>query len=179
MIFWDRVKDLKTALAVWIATASGAGLVPKAPGTAGSAVAVPLFWVVADWGWPYKFEILIAILAAGTWAAKVFDETMKTGDNQCIVIDEVLGMGITAFFLPQHASPWAWLTAFALFRLFDVIKIAPVRNLDRWSKKKAKEGTPASSWWGGFGVMGDDLLAGIQGLAVMIVLTYFHVFSAL
>jgi phosphatidylglycerophosphatase A len=179
MIYWDRVKDLKTAAAVWISTAGGAGLIPKAPGTAGSAIAVPFFWLIADWGWPYKLEVLVLILAAGTWAAKVFDETMKTGDNQCIVIDEVLGMGITAFLLPQHASVWAWLTAFLLFRFFDVLKIPPVRQLDRWSKKKAKEGTTISGWWGGFGVMGDDLLAGIQGLIVMMILSYMHVFSAI
>ncbi|MDR3607327.1 MAG: phosphatidylglycerophosphatase A [Oligoflexia bacterium] len=173
MVYWDRVKNFQTWVAVWIGTAGGAGLVPKMPGTAGSAVAVPLFWYFADWGWPYKLEILVAILLVGTWAAKVFDEAMQTGDNQCIVIDEVLGIGITTFLLTRQSTAWEWLAAFVLFRLFDIIKIAPVRQLDRWSKKKAKGGSP---WYGGFGVMGDDLLAGVQGLIVMIILNEFHVF---
>jgi phosphatidylglycerophosphatase A len=169
IIFWDRIKSLKTAFAVWIATASGAGLVPKAPGTAGTLVAVPLFWVLANSAWPYKFEVLLLILAAGTWASKVFDETMETGDNQCIVIDEVLGFGITALPLAQRSPGWTWVLAFFLFRLFDIVKIPPVRQLDQWSKKKAKEKNQLSAWWGGFGVMGDDLLAGIQGWIVLVI----------
>jgi phosphatidylglycerophosphatase A len=177
IIFWDRIKDARTAVAVWIATASGAGLVPKAPGTAGTLIAVPLFWLIAGWAWPYKLEVLFVILAAGTWAAKVFDETMETGDNQCIVIDEVLGFGITALCLSPNSRWWEWLTAFLLFRLFDIIKIPPVRQMDLWSKKKAKERNPLASWWGGFGVMGDDLLAGVQGWLVMLILSMLNVFS--
>jgi phosphatidylglycerophosphatase A len=127
---------------------------------------------------PLRLSIWIALTIAGTWAAKVFDELMQTGDNQCIVIDEVVGLGITSWTLSNIDKGWAWFAAFVLFRLFDVIKIYPVRLVDDWSKNKAKENTPLARWWGGFGVMADDIMAGFQGLAVMIILQLLHVFPS-
>ena len=177
IIYWSKVKTPRDAIAVAVATAGGAGLVPKAPGTMGTLVAVPLALLIREWPAPAKLCVWLGLLLAGTWAAKVFDELMDTGDNQCIVIDEVVGLGITSWTLSQVSWGPAWIAAFVLFRLFDIVKIFPVRLVDQWSKKKAHEKTPLARWWGGFGVMADDVMAGFQGLAVMLFLQWMHVFS--
>lgn len=174
VIDWNRVRGIKGFSAVLTATALGAGLMPKAPGTMGTLVAVPLAWATRDWSWPLRAFLWVGITAVGTWGARAFDLLMRTGDNQCIVIDEVVGLGITSWTLSGAGNTWAgWLTAFVLFRFFDILKLPPVRQVDGWSKKKALEQTPVASWWGGFGVMADDILAGFQGLAVLILLQYF------
>src|SRR5262249_24642748 len=146
-----------------------AGLLPKAPGTWGTVVGVPIVALTLDLPFAARLAILLALIVAGTWSATVLDQTMGTGDNQCIVIDEVIGFYITGWTLTQLSSTnWIpWVAAFALFRLFDVVKLPRVRQLDRWSKTK-------SGWWGGFGVMADDILAGIQGLLVMVILQFMH-----
>lgn len=172
-IHWDRAKNPATALAITVATALGAGLSPIAPGTAGSLIAIPLCWY--SMGWPVEIRVAMwALLAViGIWSAKVMDQTMNTGDHQSIVIDEVVGMGITSWTVSQSANPAiAMIAAFAIFRLFDVTKPPPVRQIDRWSKKKASQSRSggAGAWWGGFGVMADDVLAAFQGLVVMILL---------
>jgi phosphatidylglycerophosphatase A len=178
IIYWDRIKTLRDSIAVVVATAGGAGLFPKAPGTMGTIVALPLALAIREWSVPLRLAVWIGLTIAGTWAAKVFDELMQTGDNQCIVIDEVVGLGITSWTLTHVERGPAWLAAFVLFRIFDIIKIFPVRLVDDWSKKKAKENTPLARWWGGFGVMADDIMAGVQGLIVMIILQRLNVFPS-
>ena len=172
VIHWERIRSLKAATSAVIATAFGAGLFPKAPGTMGTLFAMPLAIMSCNWPIPARLGLWTLLLVAGTWAAKVFDETMKTGDNQCIVMDEVVGLRITAWTItgPLADIRWQWIAAFFLFRAFDILKLPPVRQVDLWSKEKAQEGSTLSSWWGGFGVMADDVLAGFQGLAVMILL---------
>jgi phosphatidylglycerophosphatase A len=175
VIRWERVRDFRSGSALLVATALGAGLVPRAPGTMGTLVAIPL--AIATAGWPVgaRLALWLGLLALGTWGAKTYDEIMETGDNQCIVIDEVVGLGITAWLLEPGASWLSWFAAFFLFRLFDIVKPFPVRQMDRWSKKKAVESSKIGKWWGGFGVMADDVLAGLQGLLVMWILLHFHV----
>jgi phosphatidylglycerophosphatase A len=115
---------------------------------------------------------------AGTWAAKVIDEIMETSDHQNIVMDEVVGLGITSWTIGSlsDGQNWmAWLAAFVLFRFFDILKPPPVRQVDLWSKKKAAQRTGWAPWFGGFGVMADDIVAGFQGLAVMIFLQWLHI----
>jgi phosphatidylglycerophosphatase A len=92
---------------------------------------------------------------------------MGTGDNQNIVIDEVIGLGITAWTAGRDLK--TLFAAFVLFRFFDVIKPPPVRQVDLWSKRQA------SPWAGGFGVIADDIVAGFQALAVILVLQYYQV----
>jgi phosphatidylglycerophosphatase A len=176
IIYWNRIKTFRDALAVVTATAMGAGLFPRAPGTMGTLVALPLAYATRGWPIAVRLAIWGGLTVAGTWGAKVFDELMGTGDNQCIVMDEVVGLGITSWSLSGIGTAPAWVTAFFLFRFFDIVKIFPVRLVDSWSKKKAKENSPLAKWWGGFGVMADDILAGLQGLAVMLVLQKLHVF---
>ncbi|OFZ19920.1 MAG: hypothetical protein A2X94_14585 [Bdellovibrionales bacterium GWB1_55_8] len=169
----ERLYQLKSVVAFIIASAGGAGLVPKAPGTAGSLIALPLIFFTAPWALTTRILLWIGILLAGVWASAVVDQAAETADNQKIVIDEVVGMGIATWTAGQN-----WITlavAFVAFRFFDITKLPPVAQLDRWSKKKASEAVASSYGWSGLGVMGDDVLAGIQALAVVWILQWFQV----
>lgn len=166
-IVWKNVKGFEPILSLLIATALGAGLFPVAPGTMGTLVALPLAFLTREWSWPLRIVLWGSLTILGTWAAKVFDQTMGTNDNQNIVIDEVIGLGITAW--TAGSDPKTWVAAFFLFRFFDVLKPPPVRQIDRWSKKQS------SAWWGGFGVIADDIVAGFQGLAVILILQRFSI----
>ena len=148
--------DHVNALAKIIATALGAGYSPIAPGTCGTAVAVPLVWALA--GLPlWQFAaITVAVTAIGIWAAHQADRAWGTHDSQRIVIDEVAGYMV--MMLPVARGAWAPLVVgFVAFRLFDIVKPPPVRWLD--------ENLP-----GGWGVLLDDIAAGVMGAIVMALL---------
>jgi phosphatidylglycerophosphatase A len=175
---WKKVeKNPKLMFALFTATAGGAGLLPKAPGTFGAMVGVLIAYFTADWSLDSRVSLWTFLIVIGIWSAKIFDQTMKTSDNQNIVIDEVVGLGVTAWTV--GADPLGLLIAFLLFRFFDVLKPFPVRQIDRWSKKKAKStgGTDLGYWWSGFGVVADDLVAGVQGLIIILLLQHFQILS--
>lgn len=155
-INWLAARTPRGFFAVTIGTALGAGLLPLAPGTFGTLIGIPLAYFSRDW--PTEFRLLLwsAIAVFGTWACKTVDELMDTKDNQNLVIDEVLGLGITAWYCGDHWLQWG--AAFIAFRFFDVIKIPPVRQVDQLSKKWP------NPWFAGAGVMLDDVMAGFQGL---------------
>lgn len=141
-------KHFYTQLATWF----GAGYLPKAPGTWGTLFALPFWWAVLYFCPRGTMDIvLILLFIMGTWAAEFYDHTHGGHDNKAIVIDEVVGMGITLLALPQplsHGWPFWWAIGFCLFRLFDITKPWPVGWIDRRLK-------------GGLGVMADDVAAGI------------------
>jgi phosphatidylglycerophosphatase A len=166
---WSLVKGPSRISAVFIATAGGAGLLPKMPGTWGTMVGIPIAYFTREWPIGLRVGLWVAITAIGTWSAQVFDQTMQSTDNQNIVIDEVVGMGITGWTAGNNL--YGWLAAFVLFRLFDVWKPYPIRLVDVWSKKSAA--------WSGFGVMADDILAGFYGLLCMWLIQYFGFLSPL
>ncbi len=137
----------------WIATALGAGLSPRAPGTAGSAVALLPWWFLLR-GLPLAGYLVIVVLgfALGVWACGVADRRLGQHDQGALVWDEVIGMWIT---LTAAPAGWIWmLVGFGLFRLFDIWKPWPVCVADR------RVG-------GGLGVMLDDVLAAIYALVVL------------
>jgi len=156
-----------------LGTALGAGLLPVAPGSFGTLVGVPISYWTNPWPLFPRLILWTALFAAGTWAAKVFDLTMDSKDNQNIVIDEVVGYGITAWTAGTH---WPTLiAAFVVFRIFDVIKPPPIRQVDRWSHRQATGvSAETAAWWDGFGVMADDALAGIFGLIVIVLAQHLH-----
>ena len=165
---FEKINGPRSTLAVIAGTALGAGFVPRAPGTMGTLVGIPVAYLSAEWNWPVRLLLWIGLTVVGTWAAQVIDEITGKAYNQAIVIDEVIGLGVTAWTAGRH---WPTLfAAFLLFRFFDIVKPFPVRRIDRWSKTKALGGTDAAKWWGGFGVMADDIVAGLQGLLVVLIL---------
>ena len=143
--------------AALLATWFGIGLLPKAPGTWGSAAALPLAWMLVGFG---GRELLLAATLAcflvGWWASAVYVARTKAADPGEVVIDEVAGQWLVLALAPL--DPVAYLVGFALFRLFDVWKPWPVGWAD------ARIG-------GGLGVMVDDILAagyGLLGMAIFI-----------
>jgi phosphatidylglycerophosphatase A len=136
-----------------IATALGAGYSPVAPGTCGTLVTLPLAWALAGVGlWPYV-AITAAVIAIGIWAAGRADRAWGTEDSGRIVIDEVAGYLVTMTLVDR--SSWV-----ALAVGFVVFKPPPIRWLD--------QNLP-----GGFGVVMDDVAAGVLGLGIMVALDRF------
>ena len=141
--------------ATLIATCFGAGRLPVAPGTWASAIAAVLAWpLVAVFG-PAALGLAAALaFAAGWWAAGVHAQAAGVTDPREVVIDEVAGQWIALLFVPRTLAAYA--AAFLLFRLFDIYKPWPVN----WADRKLP---------GGFGIMADDILAGLYALAVLAV----------
>lgn len=175
-IDWPLVRGAPAWTAIIVGTFFGSGLLPKAPGTWGTLAAVPLALAVAPYPMEWKLGFWAILFFTGVWAGKKFQDLFGIADNQHIVMDEVVGFGITVLILPQDADWRLWVIAFFLFRFFDIVKLPPVGSLDRWSKTVAGRGTrPHEAWTGGFGVMIDDLVAGVQGLVLLALAhRYFH-----
>lgn len=136
----------------FIALGFGAGLAPRAPGTAGTVLSLGLYWLLA----PILPPLAIAFLAVplffvGIWACGVAGRNLGVADHGSLVWDEVVA------FLPLAAlasgSLWLQAFAFALFRLFDIWKPFPIRLFEARLK-------------GGLGVMFDDLLAACYAYVV-------------
>jgi phosphatidylglycerophosphatase A len=142
-----------------VATALGAGYAPRAPGTCGTAVAIPLAWALASLS-VWQFGLLAAFITLlGVACAQRAGRAWGTEDDQRIVIDEVAGYLITV--IPVDRSGWAPLAAgFVIFRALDIAKPFPIRWLD--------EHVP-----GGWGVMLDDVAAGVMGAGAMVLLDHF------
>jgi phosphatidylglycerophosphatase A len=147
------VTDVTSKVARILATWFGCGLVPRAPGTMGTLGAIPLYWLAVRWGQAAVAVTALAIVAAGVWAASVVERDVGVEDPQVVVIDEVAGLLVTM--LPVPFFSWrATVAGFLLFRLFDVVKPWPVR---------AFENLPS-----GWGIVMDDVVAGILGAVAMV-----------
>jgi phosphatidylglycerophosphatase A len=138
-----------------IALGLGAGLVPHAPGTLGTLLAVPLWWVLRDAHGPLVPLGVVAILfLAGVWACEVTGRHLGAADHGAMVWDEAVAFLLVLVLVP---AVLAWqLAAFVLFRAFDIVKPPPIDYIERRFR-------------GGFGVMFDDLLAAGYALIVLAV----------
>ena len=128
-----------------LATGGGSGYAPMASGTFGSAVGL-LVWLAASGLGPIGYALVVlAIIAIGIWAADRAQAIFRRHDDGRITIDEIAGMLVSLAWLP--ARPAVVVTAFLLFRLFDIWKPVPASTAERLP--------------GGLGVMADDLVAGV------------------
>ncbi len=144
---------MMSRLALAFASAGYTGFFPFAPGTVGSAVGVVLWWGVRVAGAPVAVElgVVAALLVVGAVAATAAEGALGTTDPGPVVIDEVMGMCVTLI-----AAPRTWpvaLLGFLLFRAFDIVKPPPARQLEKAH--------------GGWGIMLDDLAAGVYAWAVL------------
>jgi len=155
----------RNVIARAIATAGGAGYVPFAPGTAGTAVAVPLTWALADLGWAPFLAITAAVTLIGIIAASEADRFWGTHDSGRIVIDEVAGYMVTMAPIDRH-DLWSLVIGFVVFRLLDQLKPPPARWID-------------DKMGGGTGVVLDDVAAGVWGAAIMWALSHWGVLASL
>lgn len=134
------------------ATGLGSGYAPKAPGTAGSAVGICAVWLC----WPHlslsaRILVGLVITGLGVWASTLVERDLDSHDPQTVVIDEIAGIWITMLFFP---STWtAMALGFVLFRLFDIWKPYLIGRAGH---------LPA-----GWGVMADDVLAGVAAALVL------------
>ncbi|MBV7315330.1 phosphatidylglycerophosphatase A [Shewanella sp. NIFS-20-20] len=133
----------------FLALGFGSGLAAKAPGTFGTLAALPVFLLLAPLGLPAYLAITLVVIVAGVFICHRAAHDMGVHDHGAIVWDEVAGLLITLIAVPMQ---WQWIAlGFVLFRLFDIIKPWPIRWLD------AKVD-------GGFGIMIDDVVAGVFAL---------------
>jgi phosphatidylglycerophosphatase A len=136
-----------------IALGFGAGLVPFAPGTAGTLLAIPLYWLLAPLLGTHAFLLLVAsFFLLGMWACGRAGRALGAPDHGSMVWDETVAFLLVLGLTPD--SSWWHAFAFLLFRLFDILKPPPIRHFDRTLK-------------GGFGVMFDDIVAAFYTLIVL------------
>ncbi len=147
-------------------TFGGAGLSPKAPGTVGSFVALIVgIFLLKVIPMETFFMLTLLITIVGIFEINKYEAKTGSHDDKSIVIDEVSGMWITLMFALSTAQtlnyPYVYeialVSSFATFRLFDIWKPSTIGTID----KKVK---------GGLGVMGDDILAGVAGGLLTILL---------
>jgi phosphatidylglycerophosphatase A len=137
----------------------GSGLSPYAPGTAGTLVAIPLFWLMAPLPLLVYLGVIAVLFVIGIYRCQLTTERLGAHDHSAIVWDEVVGYLLTMTAVPFD---WRWVIAgFFLFRLFDVWKPWPVRVLDR-------------SVTGGFGIMLDDVGAAIYAALSLQAMLYVY-----
>jgi phosphatidylglycerophosphatase A len=141
-----------------IATFFYVGYTPKAPGTVGALVALPLAWFT--WMLPnYLGWGLVAVLfLLGAWSAQVVINHTGQEDDQTIVMDEVVGILVTTSVATQLW--WQYALAFLIFRMFDILKPGPIGLVDARVK-------------GGFGAMADDFVAALMAAATLYLVLLF------
>ena len=142
-----------------IAFGFGAGLMPKAPGTWGTLVAIPFYFLALQIGGTTAvIGCALLFFIVGIWASAVTGRNLGVADYGGIVVDEIAAFIFVLAFTPTGVF-WI-LIAFVLFRFFDIVKPWPIRYFDRTLK-------------GGFGVMFDDLLAALGAIALLLILRSF------
>ena len=137
----------------FLALGFGSGLAPKMPGTFGTLAALPLVVLLSYYA-SFSVYLIVTILVSivGVWICGRTADDMGVHDDSSIVWDEVAGMLITML-----AVPLSWqtlLVGFMLFRFFDILKPWPISYLDRHVH-------------GGFGIIIDDVLAGLFALGIL------------
>ena len=128
------------------------GFVPIIPGTFGSLAGLLLYFALLSLpGWHIYLGVVAVVTALGIWAAGKAERESGIVDPSFVVIDEVAGQLITLFLIP---FTWYYvLGGFLLFRFLDIVKPAPARHAERLPH--------------GWGIMADDVLAGIYGNILM------------
>jgi len=139
----------------FIAFGGGVGLAPFAPGTFGTILAFPIYWLAAPWLEPRMFLLLLCVcFGLGVWACEIAGRTIGVRDHRGMVWDETVAFLLVLFVAP--ATLFWQAAAFLLFRLFDILKPQPIRYYERKFRN-------------GFGVMLDDLVAAFFTLFVLAV----------
>jgi phosphatidylglycerophosphatase A len=149
------VSTVRSKVAWIVATWFGCGRSPLAPGTAGSLGAIPLYLVVVRAGPAAVAAAALLVIVVGIWAASEVAREAEIKDPGFVVIDEVAGMLLTL--LPLRTTSLQGIAVgFAVFRVLDVAKPWPIRSLEKWP--------------GGWGIMADDVAAGLLGACIVALL---------
>ena len=124
----------------------GTGLAPKAPGTFGSLLGLAIAWWTLPLALEWRLVIALALVVSGFWLCGEAARRIGVHDHPGIVWDEIAGMYLVLLAAPPDIMAWA--LGFGLFRLFDIFKPWPIRDLDH-------------RLGGGPGIMLDDLVAAL------------------
>ena len=130
----------------------GTGLSPVAPGTVGTLLGVVLAWLTLDLGLNLQIAVAVFLVLAGIWICDNSSKRIGQHDPGGIVWDEIAAMYIVLLLAP--ATITAWILAFTAFRVFDIVKPWPIRDLDH-------------SIGGGLGIMLDDLVAALYAAILL------------
>jgi len=129
-----------------LATGFGVGYSPIVPGTLGTLLAIPLYLVLSEIPSPIYELTLMGFFFLSVWISERAEQFFGKKDDQRIVIDEMMGFFITLLWLEKTLL--VIVIGFILFRFFDILKPFPIRHLEK-------------RWRGGYGVVLDDVMAGI------------------
>ncbi len=143
-----------------IATGFGVGYVPVLPGTVGSGVGLLLFLLLRDLPGLFLIFFVVVFFMIGFWASERCEGDLNQRDPSCIVVDEIHAMLWLLLCLPPSVTSAAvsvawrwWVAAFCLFRIFDIAKPPPIRQMEHLP--------------GGWGIMIDDGVAAAYALAIL------------
>jgi len=140
-----------------LALGFGSGYVPKIPGTAGTLVGILFYLAMQYLHWSIYICIVTMFFLVGIRLCEKTARDLDVHDHSAIVWDEIVGYLVTMFLAP---AGWLWIViGFISFRLFDIWKPLPIR----WADQTVK---------GGFGIMADDVLAGIYALFTLQIIAY-------
>lgn len=151
----------KSLFHIIIASGFGTGFSPYAPGTAGAVLAT-IVWLILSFFvsscplFLITLALVLVFTVLGIWSANVLEPTWGK-DPSRIVVDEMVGVWI-ALLAVDSGNLYYVLLAFVLFRLFDIFKPLGIRRMERLK--------------GGWGVMMDDILAGVYSLLILLVLKW-------
>ncbi len=137
--------SIKEYLSFLIATGGFVGKIPFAPGTLGTLVAIPIILIYWNKGLLAQLSITAAVFFIGLWASIVLVEKYKEKDPEYIVVDEIAGFMVTMIAIEPTLVHLV--IGFILFRLYDILKPPPIKHFEKLPS--------------GFGVMVDDIIAGI------------------
>ena len=127
------------------------GYTPVAPGTAGSALAFAIYWIIPEpFSWPLWLLTLVSLSAVGVYTATLAEKEWGE-DPPKVVIDEIVGYFVAVLLLPKSIFVMAF--SFLIFRIFDILKPFPAHRSQRLR--------------GGWGIMADDLIAGLYANGVV------------
>ncbi len=148
-----RAREILSDPVHFLAFGFGAGLAPKAPGTVGSLPGVLLAWLTLPLPLTWRLAIGLLLIVAGIWICGESARRIGVHDHGGIVWDEITGMYLALLVVPPQMALWA--LSFALFRLFDIWKPWPIRELDHRLA-------------GGAGIMLDDLVAALYASSILV-----------
>jgi phosphatidylglycerophosphatase A len=145
-----------------LATGFGVGNSPIAPGTLGTLVAILVYYFLSEIPSPLYEITLIGFFFLSVWVSENAERLFVKKDDQRIVIDEIMGFLITMLWVPKTIG--FIIIGFLLFRFFDILKPFPIRHLERRMK-------------GGFGVVLDDVMAGLYANVILQIISYYFTLS--
>jgi phosphatidylglycerophosphatase A len=147
---------------VMLATGFGVGYSAIAPGTMGTLLSIPIYLFLSQISSRLYELTLLTFFFLASWISEQAQKYWATKDDQRIVIDEMMGFLITMLWIPR--TIFFISMGFILFRFFDILKPFPIRRLEK-------------RWKGGFGVVLDDVAAGVYVNIILQIISYYFTLS--